>query len=168
LATTGLDKPVLNVFRMFAQMSGQRLAVESDSAVPLDTILKNGVREKPDVSALASLDKNKLCVLVWHYHDDDVPGPAAEVELALTGLPLSEGEARLQQFRIDDDHSNAFTAWQRMGSPPRPTPQQYAQLEKAGQLTALAAPAAIRVNEARTALRLTLPRQAVSLVRLEW
>ncbi|MCI0464509.1 MAG: hypothetical protein L0Z62_46855 [Gemmataceae bacterium] len=168
LASNGIDKPVLNVFRMFAHLSGQRLAVDSDGAVPLDAILKNGVRDKPDVSALASLDQNKLCVLVWHYHDDDVPGPAAEVELALTGLPLPVGEVRLQHFRIDDDHSNAFRVWQRLGSPQRPTPEQYAQLEKAGQLTALAAPATVRVNEGRTTLRLTLPRQAVSLVRLEW
>src|SRR5262249_14239103 len=77
LATNGVDKPVLNVFRMFSKMSGQRLAVESDGEVSLDTILRQGVREKPDVSALASLDQNKLCVLVWHYHDDDVAGPDA-------------------------------------------------------------------------------------------
>jgi xylan 1,4-beta-xylosidase len=43
------------------------------------------VRGNPDVSALASLDKNKLAVLVWHYHDDDVPGPAADVDLTLDG-----------------------------------------------------------------------------------
>src|SRR5947208_12953301 len=30
LATNGIDKPVLNVFRMFSKMDGQRLAVESD------------------------------------------------------------------------------------------------------------------------------------------
>src|SRR5262245_26799542 len=88
LATNGIDKPVLNVFRMFAKMSGKRLTAESDAAVPLDTIVRSGVRGKPDVSALASLDKNKLCVMAWHYHDDDVPGPSAEVEVLLTGLPL--------------------------------------------------------------------------------
>ena len=81
-------------------MGGQRLAVESDGAVPLDTMLKEGVRGRPDVSALASLDKNKLCVLVWHYHDDDVPGPDAAVELVIDGLPLQA--ARLAcAFRID-------------------------------------------------------------------
>ena len=89
LATNGIDKPVLNVFRMFSKMSGQRLDVESDHAVPLDAMLARGVREQPDVSALASLDQNRLCVLVWHYHDDDVAGPAADVELAVAGLPAA-------------------------------------------------------------------------------
>ena len=74
LATNGIDKPVLNVFRMFAKMSGERLAVESDGAVSLDAMMRRGVREKPDVSAFASRDGNKLYVMVWHYHDDDLPG----------------------------------------------------------------------------------------------
>ena len=46
LATNGIDKPVLNVFRMFAKMSGERLAVESDGAVSLDDMMRRGVRGK--------------------------------------------------------------------------------------------------------------------------
>jgi xylan 1,4-beta-xylosidase len=168
LATNGIDKPVLNVFRMFSKMSGRRLAVESDGAVPLDTLLKRGVRDRPDVSALASLDKNKLCVLVWHYHDDDVSGPEAAVEIALSGLPLKKGQVRLQHFRIDNEHSNAFTAWKAIGSPQRPTPEQYARLEKAGQLTAISGPDKVGVENAATVTRLALPRQAVSLLILSW
>ena len=60
LATNGIDKPVLNVFRMFSKMSGQRLTVESDHAVPLDRIMRRGVREQPDVAALATLDGDTL------------------------------------------------------------------------------------------------------------
>jgi xylan 1,4-beta-xylosidase len=168
LASNGLDKPVLNVFRMFSKMSGRRLAVDSDGAIALDALLKQGVRDRPDVSALASLDDKKLCVLVWHYHDDDVAGPDAAVEVTLAGLPLQAGQARLQHFRIDDEQSNAFTAWKALGSPPRPTPEQYAQLEKAGQLKAVAAAEAVQVENARAAVRLKLPRQAVSLLILTW
>jgi xylan 1,4-beta-xylosidase len=168
LATNGFDKPVLNVFRMFSHMTGQRLAVESDAAVPLETILRRGVRGEGDVSALASLDKGKLCVLVWHYHDDDVRGAVADVELTLTGLPVKSGEAQLQHFRIDDDHSNAFTAWKRMGSPQQPTSAQYAQLERAGRLTALGEPEKLRLEDSKTVVKLSLPRQSVSLARIEW
>jgi xylan 1,4-beta-xylosidase len=153
---------------MFAKMGGKRLPAESDGAVSLDAILRRGVREKPDVSALASLEGKKLCVLVWHYHDDDVPGPEAAVEVALAGLPLEKGEARLEHFRIDETHGNAFTAWKGMGSPQKPTAEQYAQLEKAGKLTAMGAPEAIRVEDAKATVRLKLPRQAVSLLVLTW
>jgi xylan 1,4-beta-xylosidase len=168
LASNGLDKPVLNVFRMFSKMSGQRLAVESDHAVPLDEMVRSGVRSDPDIFGLASLDTNALCLLVWHYHDDDLPGPAAEVELVLSGLPLQSGEARLQHWCIDEEHSNAFGVWKKLGSPQRPTPEQYSRLEKAGQLTAFRAPEAIRVAAGGTAVSFGLPRQAVSLLQLTW
>ena len=167
LASNGIDLPVLNVFRMFGKMSGQRLRVESDGAVSLDELLKGGVRSRPDVSALASLDANQLFVFVWHYHDDDLPGPDAEVELALNGLSWPDGEARLQHFRIDAGHSNAFAEWQRIGSPPQPSPEQYAQLEKAGQLTSLGAPQTVRFESGGTTVRFKLPRQAVSLLVFE-
>ena len=92
LATNGIDKPVLNVFRMFSRMDGQRLTVESDGAVPLDAMLKSGVREKPDVSALAARSGKRITVLAWHYHDDDVPGPDAAVTLDLAGAPGGDPE----------------------------------------------------------------------------
>jgi len=168
LATNGVDLPVLNVFRMFARMSGQRLSVESDSAVSLDAMLKDGVRTRPDVSALASLTRNKLSVMLWHYHDDDVPGPTADIELVLDNLPLHAGTARLRHFRIDSEHSNSFSAWQRMGSPQKPTPKQYAHLEKAGQLAVMGAPETLSMKGGKTKVRLKLPRQALSLLVLEW
>jgi xylan 1,4-beta-xylosidase len=168
LATGGIDKPVLNVFRMFSKMRGRRLPVDSDAAAPLDTILRQGVRDRPDVAGLAALDANKLSVLLWHYHDDDVAGPDAEVTLAVSGLPLEKGAARLEHFRIDEQHSNAFTAWKAMGSPQRPTPEQYARLEKAGQLTTLGAVEAVRVEDRGMKVRLRLPRQAVSLLIFTW
>src|SRR5262249_55591095 len=57
LASNGLALPVLNAFRMFGRMSGRRLAADSDGAVSLETMLKNGVRDQADVAALASLDE---------------------------------------------------------------------------------------------------------------
>jgi len=168
LASNGIDKPVLNVFRMFAKMTGQRLAAESDAAIPLEEITRHGVRNKPDVAALASMGRNRLCVMVWHYHDDDLPGPEAEVALTLNKLPLADGSVKLQHFRIDENHSNAFAAWKRMGSPQQPTPEQYAQLEKAGQLATLGDTETIRVADGQATLRFGLPRQAVSLLQFGW
>ena len=168
LATNGIDQPVLNVFRMLSRMTGQRLAVDSDGAVPLDAILREGVRARPDVSGLASIDRNKLCVLVWHYHDDDVLGPAAEVELALVNLPRRTGNLRVQQFGIDGNHSNAFTEWQRMGSPQQPTAAQCARLAKAGRLATLGTEETVRLRDGNATMRFNLPRQGVSLLVFDW
>jgi xylan 1,4-beta-xylosidase len=167
LSTNGIDKPVLNVFRMFAKMSGERLAVESDGAVSLDRMMRRGVREKPDVSAFASRDGDKLYVMVWHYHDDDLPGPAAEIELQLSDLPAKSGRATVEHFTIDADRSNAYSAWQKMGSPQKPTPEQYDELERAGQLAAGPEIAPVAITDGAATIRLTLPRQAVSLLIID-
>ena len=168
LATNGIDLPVLNVFRMLSKMSGKRITAESDGAVVLETLLKDGVRQQADVGALASLNTNKLCVLVWNYHDEDLPGAVADVELNLNNLSLPTGRLRLSHYRIDSEYSNAFTAWQRMGSPQTLTSQQYAQLEKASQLGLMSGQETVVVKDARASMRLKLPRQAVSLLVFEW
>jgi xylan 1,4-beta-xylosidase len=167
LASDGIDLPVLNVFRMLAKMDGQRLAVESTGRVPLDSILKTGVRSQPDVSAIASLSSNQLCVLVWHYHDDEIPGAAADVKLLISGLTTAK-KARLQQFRIDDEHSNAFTVWKAMNSPLPISQEQAVELQEAGQLAELEPPKRLRLRDGNLSLDCHLPRQAVSLFVIRW
>jgi len=159
LAGAGIDLPVLNVFRMFAKMSGQRLAVESTAGLDARTILHAGVRGQPDVSALASMDQNKLCILVWHYHDDDVPGPDASVRLVLKGLPAGWKQLKAREYRIDGDHSNAYAAWLRAGQPFPMSSAQLASLQQAGQLAEMPSRSAISGG----ALVFQLPRQGVSL-----
>lgn len=168
LASNGIDLPVMNVFRMFSRMSGKRVAAKSSGEVPLESILNSGVRDAPDVAALASVEPKKLCVMVWHYHDDDVAGPAAEVQLTLDGLPLADGNARLTHYRIDQTHSNAHSEWKRLGAPIAPNDVQYAALQKAGHLAELAPPENLRVQQGTATLGFSLPRQAVSLLILDW
>jgi xylan 1,4-beta-xylosidase len=167
LASNGIDHPVLNVFRMFGKMSGRRLAVRSDREVSLNSILTSGVRAEPDVSAIAGWDKRRVCVMLWHYHDDDLPGPEAAVACALHGLPQATGKAIVRHYRIDAAHSNAYEVWKKMGSPQSPTREQTAQLEKAGQLTLLGPPETLQIADRELHLSLTLPRQAVSLLEIE-
>ena len=167
LSTNGIALPVLNVFRMFGMMDGRRIAVESSSDVGLEAIRKAGVRARPDVAALASMNDRKLCVLVWHYHDDDVPGPSGDVELSLTGFPGADSPVRLQHFRVDRDHGNAFEAWKRIGSPQRPTPEQYGGLERASQLALLTSPEWVQPQNGKLSLKFSLPRQGVSLLVLD-
>jgi xylan 1,4-beta-xylosidase len=106
-------------------------------------------------------------VLVWHYHDDDVPGPEANVELSLTGLSLPDGTVQAQQFRIDADHSNSYGAWKRMGEPMQPSAEQYTILEAAGKLATVDQPG-VDVRNGTAKIDLKLPRQGVALLVLTW
>jgi xylan 1,4-beta-xylosidase len=167
LATNGIDLPVLNVFRMFSLMGGRRVSSKSSGEVALSMILARGVRESPDVSSLATIDDKTLAILVWHYHDDDVPGPDAKVALQIRGLLAASGRVLLHHYRVDRDHSNAFETWKEIGSPPAPTPEQYAVLSRSSQLALLESPAWIRDEAGVIELQFSLPRHAVSLLRFE-
>ncbi len=166
LATHGVDKPVLNVFRMLGLMGGQRMAVASPTAMTVPGIRSQAQSQRADISALASRNGRSAAVLVWNYHNDALPAPPAEVELTLQGLPTNK--ALLHHYRIDNEHSNAYTAWQALGSPQVVTAAQRPALEQAGQLAELTAPAEVSTKNGQTVLRFTLPRQGVSLLRLSW
>jgi xylan 1,4-beta-xylosidase len=170
LATNGVDKPVLNAFRMLGFLGDQRLSVTSSGALPSPEIVNAGVRGQPDINAIATRkEKEKeIAILVWNYHDEDVPFPAAPVDLVITGLPADAKRGLLEHFRIDSDHSDAFTAWKEMGSPQSPSESEYKHLESAGQLRLLTSPAWIAIEQGSVHLHFTLPRQGLSLIRLGW
>ncbi len=166
LATNGIDKPVLNVFRMLGMMTGQGIAVTNAAAAPLAAMLAGGVKTTPDVHAFASRDTSSVTVMVSHYHDSEKPGPAAQIDLDIAGLPA--GRIQMQHYRVDDEFSNSFEAWKKMGSPQQPTPQQYTQLERSGQLQLLESPKWIQARAGKARVDFALPLHGVSLIRLTW
>ena len=168
LATNGIDKPVLNVFRMAGMMDGQLARVESSSAAGIDAILASGIAGQPDIDALATRSDRKAAVLLWNYHDDDVPAPPASVLLSVNGLPTDQARVHLDHYRIDQTHSNAYSVWKQMGSPQQPTPEQYARLEESGQLQLLESPRWITSNRGSVEVEFSLPRHSVSLLIFSW
>jgi xylan 1,4-beta-xylosidase len=168
LASNGLDKPVLNAFRMFGMLGGERVQVASSGALSTNDVALNGVRARPDINAIATRMDHGIQILIWNYHDDDVPAPAAQIDLTIEGLPPDAKTALSEHFRIDAQHSNAFTAWKNMGSPQSPSPVQYEQLQTAGQLQLLNSPAWISLDHGSAHLQFALPRQGISLIRIAW
>lgn len=167
LATNGVNKPVLNVFRMFGKMSGNRVEVQSDRMVPLDEIVAKSVQgEKTEIGALASIDKKTAGVMVWNYHDLDVAGGVEPVQVALQGVPAKK--ITFTHYTIDSKHSNSYEVWKKMGSPQNPTTEQITTLEKAGQLAMVGKPKKLSVDKGALTLNIELERQAVSLLKLDW
>ena len=168
LATNGVDKPVLNAFRMFGLLGETRTSSTSSGALSDDEILREGVRDQADTNAIAARGKREIEVLIWNYHDDDLPAPATAIRLAISGLPTGLQRGLLEHFRIDGNHSNAFAAWKEMGSPQLPSPDQYSRLEQAGQLQMLNSPEWLPIKEGTAVHEFLLPRHGLSLVRLSW
>ncbi len=164
LATNGVDKPVLNVFRMFGMMKGNRVETRSNRMYALRSVLDSSIRKpQTDIGALAAKAEKSASVLVWNYHDEDKTGTQDSVRVLLNNLPLKT--VTLTEYRIDGDNSNAYEIWKKMGSPQNPDSKQIALLEKAGQLKMVGKP--VKQSNLKE-IGILLPRQGVSFLKLDW
>lgn len=166
LATNGVDKPVLNVFRMFGMMSGNRVEVSGSNMYSLKSVRDSGIRSSTtDIGGLASKDKLSAGIMLWNYHDDDTTGNSANVQVAISDVPSKK--VTITQYQIDDKHSNSYEVWKAMGSPQNPTATQIKTLEKAGQLEQISSNI-VSTKNGTIDLTVDLPRQAVSFLKLTW
>jgi xylan 1,4-beta-xylosidase len=166
LATNGVNKPVLNVFRMLGMMSGKRVSVQTKNGFSATDIIASGVTGKNDIHALASKDQDAVSIMVWNYHDDDVVGPSSHVALSVNDLKGKK--VLVHHYRIDDQFSNSFEKWKAMGSPQQVSEAKYKELEAAGQLQLYTSPEWSAVQDGKVVIEFDLPRQGVSLIRLTW
>jgi beta-xylosidase len=119
--------------------------------------------------------------LSWIACERRLPGPArpgsallaaslsaaepTPVSITLDGL--SGNSVQVNEFLMDATHSNAYQAWQHMGSPAHPTAEQIEKLQKAGALEELTPNPHLPVRAGKVTFAATLPRQGVMLIRLK-
>jgi xylan 1,4-beta-xylosidase len=167
LTTNGIDLPVLGAFKLLGALDGLRLPVNSDGRLSIDEILTNSVRKQPDIDAMATLNSNRIQVLLWNYHDDLVAAPASPVQLSVK-VPASFGSSvSVTHLRVDDTHGNAYAVWTSLGSPTLPTAQQQLEMQQAMAPTPLGAAQSVTVAAGTVRLNFDLPRFALSLLTLE-
>jgi len=157
--------PVLNVFRMLGMLRGDRIEVANSGALPLDQVVAKSVTGPPDIGAVATRKDRELAVLLWNYHDDDIPVAPTPIHLEAFNVPSKS--VRLEFLRMDADHSNSFAVWRKVGSPQQLTSTQQTQLEESSALQH--DPVSTRkVVDHAVKLDFVLPRQGVCLVMLKW
>jgi xylan 1,4-beta-xylosidase len=167
LATNGIDKPVLNVFRMFGMMGPERVEAKSSDGYTFQNVIDSGVKGlKPDIGALASKGLNYSTVMFWNYHDDDKVSGDADITFDINGIPSKK--VKVTQYRIDRELSNSYEVWKKMGSPQNPSPDQYSELEKAGMLMPYGKSNKIQVKDGMAQINTTIQRQGVGLLKIEW
>lgn len=166
LATNGLHLPVLNAFKLLGSLRGERLPVTSSGALALSDILAEGVRQQPDIDALAAIDGERVMILVWHYHDELAPAPPAHVTLEVALPPALGASLAVTHTRVDDENGNAFTLWAAQGRPEAPTPAQLAELRQAMEPVVLQSGERVAVERGAVSLSFDLPRFGISLLTL--
>lgn len=166
LATNGVDKPVLNVFRMFGMMKGKRVEVTGNRMYDLKTFTDSSVRKQTDIGGLAAKDKRTATVMVWNYHDEDKQGEAENITVDVDAIPAAV--VTVTEYRIDNEYSNSYEVWKKMGSPQNPTAEQIKTLQLAGKLHVKGKPVKQKISNGKLSYNINLPRQGVSLLKLDW
>jgi len=156
LSTNGIDKPVLNVFRLLSRLGGTRLALDIHPAGDA------GMGEL--VGIAATNESGEVQLLLASHHDDwDVRG-STEVTIGVAGLDGGRPYA-VSCLRIDDRHGNAHTAWREVGSPQPPSEVQRSRLQEASRLCEEDLGRVVG-ERSRTDLSITMPAHGVCLLTL--
>lgn len=166
LATNGIAKPVLNAFRMLGRLGGERLATTSDGALPLPSILADGVTGAPDIDLIATRNGDGVAILVWNYHDDDRP-EAGGVRAVIEVAGLRAGRYACRHHRVDATHSNAHALWRNEGAPQPPDAALVSRLREAAALAQIEPEREMAAAGGRMEIAFDLPRHAVSLIELQ-
>ncbi len=163
LSTNGIDKPVLNVFRLLAKLGNQRLPFTSDGYRNPQIAAGPDLPETPpDLSGLATIDGSGIVgVFLSCHHDDWDQQTKSTVHLQIRNLTAQK--YHLQQWLIDQTHANSFNKWTALESPQQPSAEQLTLLKAAAQ------PQAISLGEYETeegaiSLELALKTHSVSLL----
>jgi len=106
--------------------------------------------------------------MVWNYREEDIAEPPRKVSIGIVGLPEKLKRAKLEEFAIDEERSNSYTAWKKMGKPQSPTAEERSALETASRLEKVTGPEWVEVRRGRCQLGVELRHEGMALFRLSW
>jgi len=166
LATHNIDKPILNLFRLYGLMGNTRLKLESNGAQnPLKFDDTHTVNKLGDVDGLAFMaEDGQIEVMVWNHHDDWEVKDEKEVEVEIKNLPFAGNEIAVSHYRIDQFYSNSHTEWQKLGSPRVPSSTQIADIKSHAGLEMIESKTKCHLVDGKFRKIILLPTHGISLL----
>jgi xylan 1,4-beta-xylosidase len=172
-----VELPLLNGYRLLGRLGPTRVALTSDATWDVRRLDELGEPDTPgegqhadaEVDGLAAVDDGAgaVTVLLWHHVDDQyATAPPAAVTVILRNVPFDARQARVRHWRIDEQHSNAYSAWQAMGRPQDPDESQLRALRARQGLEECDAVETQPVSADAVSLQLSLPLHALSLLEV--
>ena len=114
IATGSIPKAPFNAFKLLHLLGDERLPIDSENAL------------------LTRRQDGSIVLAVWNYVPPKQTGTALSFDISLNG-----GTGGLACVHVvDATHGNPLNAWDTMGRPDFPTPEQQKQLRRAAQLPA--------------------------------
>ncbi len=166
----GVEKPVLNAYRMLARLGDTRLAAHASHAWALDR-LDDGEEGMPEeIDALATFNgRDCVSVLAWRHADDQYATDTGEtaVTLRVERLPFEGGRVRLRHWRIDGRHSNSHAAWTELGAPQDPSEPQLRSIKERQGLELFEPEREAAIQGGALVARISFPLPSVSLIEIQ-
>ncbi len=140
VAVNGIPKPAFNAFQLLHQLGDQRIHLDSDFAL------------------LTRRQDGTLVLALWNHASPEQAGSPKTVTVQLKGTNATQAFIA----RVDHDHGDFHSAYEKMGSPRYPTMTQIEELRKAAELPA---PEVRQMQNGN--LTLTLPGHGLAVIELK-
>jgi xylan 1,4-beta-xylosidase len=167
-STQGIDKAVLNVFKLYAKLGAQRVSLVSSRGLDPNSYKDYwGTGEGAEINGWATLTGTKsLEALVYCHEDTWETETSYPIEFAAEKIPFA-GPYRITHYRIDKNHSNAYAEWVRQGRPDFPAGGQYDAIKAKDGLELVEPVRTVVPIDGKVKLSFELPVKSVSLIVIE-
>jgi xylan 1,4-beta-xylosidase len=166
--TQGIDKAVMNLFKLYAKLGTQMVELSSSGAKDPELYKDNwGTGEGAEINGWATVSGDRsLETLIYCHEDTWAEDGVYPVEFAAENLPFT-GPCKITHYRIDKEHSNAYAEWARQGRPNWPAGGQYEAIKARSGLELLEPVKTVVPLDGKVKLTFELPVKSVSLVIIE-
>ncbi len=150
-----IKKPVLSLMALLALLGEERVAAGGLGG------------PEADVGAIATRGAadgaEQVAILLYNCPDRIMSSGRERIDLRLEGVPFERAVAA--HWRLDEDHGEAFAAWERAGAPSAPEPEPLAEIRRHQEPELILRRKVTAVN-GELRLRFDMPVPSVSLVLL--
>jgi xylan 1,4-beta-xylosidase len=164
-STQGIDKAVFNTFKLYAKLGRQRLELTSShgrSPEGYEDFWGEG--KGAEISGWATLTGTKSVEVLLYCHEDTWDTESS-CEIHFTAENLSfEGPYKVTHYRIDKNHSNAYSEWVRQGRPDYPSGCQFDAIKARDGLELLCPIETVKPLDGKLKLKFDMPVKSVSLL----
>lgn len=108
ITKNGIKRPAFLAYKLLAMLGKNRIYLGRGP---------NGFR----VDGIATMDDDTMTVLLYHYYDNpEQKGWDSTVDIVIKGLPPGWKRCLCEEYRLDAEHSNTYSAWLKAGAPRNP------------------------------------------------
>ncbi len=162
--TQGVEKPVINYFRLAAMMGEKEIEFKSSCAQDRTEIEDPWSEELPaEINGYATMDDGVMKALVYCHHDNQWSEKGSvKVDVEVCGVDKKACEITL--YQVDNNNCSSYTAWKEMGSPEYPDKTQINSLKKASELIPIVDKETVETKDGTIKIQLELPIHCICLI----